>query len=229
MNKLLGYLVFIVGASFAIWFVWTAVTQLTPYAWRQKLTLVVETPDGIKTGSAVTEVTWTKNHFFKDGGAWWTKVVGEAAFVELGEGKYVFATINNDFDPRMAPKLVSNNPYRESFDEIYRRVQNVTKPTPIQPDDYPLLVTFEDIEDPASVTKVTSENFEELFGDGYALKEINLVTTTNTITNGHVTKVLEWFEKVNGTMLDGSRYVSINAENKLANKLQISDFVRKER
>jgi hypothetical protein len=59
------------------------------YSWRQKLTVVVSTPDGDKTGSAVTEVSWWPNRFSGLWGSKWeSSHDGEAVVVDLGVGRH---------------------------------------------------------------------------------------------------------------------------------------------
>ena len=62
----------------------------------------------------------------------------------------------------------------------------------IKPKHYPLLVTFGDINDPASVKKVDPNDLAATFGPGYTLKSITLEITDEPVTTGKVEDVLGW-------------------------------------
>lgn len=54
------------------------------YAWHQKLTLVVETPDSLRTGGAVVQVThWFHPAIPVDAGSRKSSLRGEAVVVDL--------------------------------------------------------------------------------------------------------------------------------------------------
>lgn len=64
-------------------------------SWNQKLTIEVETPNGIVSGSSVGKVYKALNHNIPGRGTVGvSSFAGEAAFVELAPGKYLFALIN---------------------------------------------------------------------------------------------------------------------------------------
>lgn len=96
----------------------------------------------------------------------------------------------------------------------------------IPPEHMPLLVTFDDISDPISVRKVDPNDLVTSFGEGYSLKSITLEITNDSVTTDEVDKVLGWLNSIANTQLDGDRYRSANAQNQLANSLNILDFVR---
>jgi hypothetical protein len=50
--------------------------------------------------------------------------------------------------------------------------------------DYPMLITFRDINDPTTVKAVAPEDFEREFGSGVRLKRIVVQITTDRITTG---------------------------------------------
>ncbi|MCP4071882.1 MAG: hypothetical protein GY742_09120, partial [Hyphomicrobiales bacterium] len=67
----------------------------------------------------------------------------------------------------------------------------------LKTDNYPLLVTFTDINDPASVKRVDPYDLEKHFGTGVKLKAVTLEITGEPVTKGEVEKVLGWFYEVN--------------------------------
>jgi hypothetical protein len=66
--------------------------------------------------------------------------------------------------------------------------QNLVVLMPVPPILYPLLVTFTDIADPKTVTRVDSANLAATFGPGYALTSITLEITDEPVTEGQVQK-----------------------------------------
>ena len=88
----------------------------------------------------------------------------------------------------------------------------------------PMLVTFADINDPASVKKVNPNDLAASFGAGYSLKSITLEITDEKVTKGVVEGVLGWLERVWPNRLDGQRYSSAKAKNRIANSLSANSF-----
>ena len=101
MNKVSGFLGRHWGVTMMV--VVAAVTAIAwniayPSAtWRYKMTVTVETPEGIKTGSAVREVhVRTEPDILPEAATMHFSVKGEAVVVDLGHGKYLFAVMDAD-------------------------------------------------------------------------------------------------------------------------------------
>lgn len=58
---------------------------------------------------------------------------------------------------------------------------------------YPLLVTFDDISDPASVRRISPGDLAASFGPGFRLNAITLSITDEPVTEGRVKDVLGWW------------------------------------
>jgi hypothetical protein len=170
------------------------------YDWHQKLTVEVETPDGVKSGSAVTEVSWWENRFFKDGGVLQSAIKGEAAVVDLGNGRYLFALLSHANDSRymagLAPRIVTDRDKLVWSLEAITRAKALSGRLVVPPKHFPMLVTFTDINDPKSVKKVDPANLGATFGMSYALKSITLEITDEPVTEGTVKSVLGWLEVI---------------------------------
>jgi hypothetical protein len=168
------------------------------YEWNQKLTVTVETPSGDVSGSAVTAISWNKNFFSGGwgGAAWHSQVKGEAVVVDLGGGRMLFALLSHsgssDYIANLATRLVMDTTKRAWSTQAFAGVRNLPKPAQVPPKLYPLLVTFADINDPKTVTKLDPANLAAAFGPGYALKGVTLEITDEAVTTGAVEKVLEW-------------------------------------
>lgn len=182
-------------------------------SWNQKLTVTVDTPAGEVSGSAVTAISWSKNFFSGGwgGASWHSAVKGEAVVVDLGSGKLLFALLShsdsNDYIANLATRLVMDTTDRAWSKAAFAGVRNLGEPTPVPPKLYPLLVTFADINDPKTVTKVDPANLAASFGPGYVLKAIMLEVTAERVREGVLEKSLVWlpdYQKGN-LMLNGER------------------------
>lgn len=88
-------------------FKWVAIPLALAFAWfqwnyptctfRYRLTAEVLTPEGIKTGSSVIEVSYSSTHPLPNPGRWRADTVtGEAVYVDLGHGKNLFILLGSD-------------------------------------------------------------------------------------------------------------------------------------
>ena len=92
------------------------------------------------------------------------------------------------------------------------------------PSDLADLVTFADVNDPATVIEVDPNNIETTLGAGVSWNEITLEGTDEPVTTGIEAKLpwlREYFEK--NLRLDGDSLI-ITARKELANKLGWDDF-----
>ncbi|MGX9120358.1 hypothetical protein ACWTU6_27390 [Mesorhizobium sp. BHbsci] len=157
--------------------------------WHQKLTLSVETPAGIVSGGSVVAVHATTEPKWipVDGaGGLHSSIKGEASFVEIAPGRYLFALLDGEASRALSlfiPVGIIGNE-RPAFLEQIREVRDVPR------EKYPLLVTFTDIADPKTVTKVDPDNLAATFGPGVALKRITLEITDEKVTERRITRLL---------------------------------------
>jgi hypothetical protein len=192
------------------------------WEWNQKLTVEVETPDGVRLGSAVSHVSWRAANAL---GNYPADYSGEATVVDLGRGRYLFALIGESTKQIAAYTLHAElgerrSDYRDLFPKVmaFRGVRDVPR------DQYPLLVTFTDLNDPTTVLRVDPADLAASFGPGVSLKRIKLEITDEKVTKGSIERLLTWLDEYYGKKLDGQRYETIKAENRLANSLGAGDF-----
>ncbi len=201
--------------------------------WHQKLTVEVQTPDGVKSASSVSAVRWERVpewfHIGDSGGgpgAGFLK--GEAVVLQLDEGKYLFALLKGDL-ARMAIHVFAEPPLkaynRQAYGPVLDRLPGLAETRILTPKQYPLLVTFRNINDPASVKQVDPADLAATFGPGYSLTSITMSITDEPMTKGKVEDVLGWLENFRAIHLDGSRYATIDADNRFANSLSAGSFV----
>ena len=170
-----------------------------PYAWSQKMTVEVETPEGVKTGSSVVRVNWRKNDPLGsiNGPRWLSQIWGEAPVVELPGKKYLFALLSHRGSSSYAANIAlrtmpsakwrSASEWAKNYVAVRRSRGKVEK---VKPENYPLLVTFSDITKPETVKRVDPDNLAATFGPGHALKSITLEITNEAVTRGKVEQVL---------------------------------------
>ncbi len=173
--------------------------------WRYKMTVVVETPEGTKTGSAVREVSNSASSVKLIDLPQATnpaKVRGEAVVVDLGKRGVLFALISEKSDdefyqafpvPKGAPATADGIKY---YNSLKIGSKAVIDPT-VYPG-YPTLITLTDIKDIKSVKelmqwewidgkypvryRLKEDNFEKFFGKGVMLKEISIEIVDEPLT-----------------------------------------------
>ncbi len=169
------------------------------HSWRQKLVLDVETPTGPKSGGSVVAVDvawysgWEMAMSNGTGVASYSK--GEASFVEIAPGKYLFALSVYEPMQRTLHAFVDAPEELRKEDgprTITARLQSLRETRLVAREDYPVLVTFADVNDPKSVQLVDPANLATTFGPGVALKQITLEITNEKVTEGEVEEVLRW-------------------------------------
>jgi hypothetical protein len=161
---------------------------LPNYTNRFRLTIEIETPDGIKAGSSVIETT------FWESGSWGpveargvrSSATGEAVFVDLGRGKNLLAILG--FGPsgtddskifgltRAALALGKTINWKDEY-----RLKGKGE----LPSDYiPTLITFADINDPRTARTLKPSDFSVVYGPGFGFRRALIETTTDPVTRG---------------------------------------------
>lgn len=194
------------------------------WSWNEKITAEVQTPYGIVSGSSVIRRSLTHQNSKlapPEARGASLNVSGEAVVVEVEPGRYLFVLLND-----------LPNPFEVFFPgdapvEVAGRLETLRETRELTRDQYPLLVTFTDINDPTTVRKVDPDNLAATFGPGVSLKRITLEITDEEVTDGKIGQVLTWLTTVGDGMLDGRRISTLDAENRLANDLSRLDFKRK--
>ncbi len=168
---------------------------VTRGTWRYKMTVTVETPEGLKTGSAVREMSnsYSKIRIDFPESTNPAKLVGEAVVVDLGDRGKLFALLKGyRYDVNHAHHIVYQYFGGGTNAAGIKALANLKdiKRT-IDPNDYPMFVTFTDLHDPKSVKKVlemvpdktpgihgrynlTADHTEEFFGEGVKIREVTI-------------------------------------------------------
>jgi hypothetical protein len=164
---------------------------------RYKMIVVVETPDGDRSGSAVRELKMNipPNIPMLGEARGRTYVRGEAIIVDLPNGRTLFALLtgaNGDVD--YANTILTraglwDGSASDGPEELWPQApatQGLKNTSPL-----PMLVTFRDIKDPTSVERVNPDDLVASFGKGYKLKTITVQVTDAPVTTG-IQKRLAW-------------------------------------
>lgn len=187
-------------------------------SFRYKVTVNVETPEGLKSGSAVREFTATQQPELPHSGP--IQILrGEAVVVDLGKRGVLFSPIGSDDEFLVFKTFPVELAMRPSGMRYYERLEAKAEMALIN---YPALVAFKDIQNPKTVTlaykpviaeiredsglknKVVGveDHMSELFGEGVKLKNITIEMTDEEVTWG-VEKYLPWYARNPKGYLDG--------------------------
>ena len=179
-------------------------TQGYAYNWHQRINVVIDTPQGPVTASSVQamEVRYFPDGLFLSGVERNYDLTGEAAVADLGDGRYLFALIGNN---NMAERTYRDLKGDGSTGDLLKRIRRQKgKPArEMRRRDWPQLVTFADVNDPATVMAVDPDDLAATFGAGYALNRMTIEITWGPETEGRVEslELLKHFE--NHTTLSG--------------------------
>lgn len=205
-------------------------------SYRYKLTLAVNTPDGVKRQSSVVEVLFYEVRIPERGVM--HKIRGEALYLDLGPGRRpLIALLTSQLHPkdrRTRSWSRDAGPDDNLLSRLYgvklskglleyvSQIARLRGAGTISPADLPDLVTFADVDDPKSVMEIDPGKLQETLGANITWNEITLESTDEPVTKG-IEQKLTWlpayFQK--NLRLDGSKY---GDKNELANVLSWFDF-----
>lgn len=178
--------------------------------YRYRLTVEVETPEGLRSGASVIEV---RQNIGRSGSSplhsqIYRHAKGEAVAVDLPGGKTLFALLRSDSDVEWAAQVmhllapqIQGETSQDSFDNVlmikgkvevprtFPRVAWISKRSA-----YPMMVVFGDLTDPTSVTKVDPDDLASKFGEGVRLKRITVELTDDPVTTG-IEQRLKWMSE----------------------------------
>lgn len=193
---------------------------------RYRMTVEVDTPQGLRTGSSVIEVEVSDPgpNSFPEAGLNFT-VRGEAVAVELPGGQVLFALLSSpeSVDAAAGYAYKALKPARFGGDYGFiertkelkrmrgvgalrcpqtwydRRGRRVGREEDIR-SDCPTLVRFRDLRDPQSVERVAPVDLAASFGAGVSLRRITVQMTDEAVTTG-IENRLGWLGSTVGTLV----------------------------
>jgi hypothetical protein len=164
---------------------------------RYRMTVEVETPQGLRTGSSVREVTAYSPWVINPSSRTHFDLSGEAVAVDLPDGRVLFALLTGADGVDYAALLPGYHMGWLSPEGIAQG------PVPLWPNTLstvsrargaaaaPMLVTFGNLRDPMSVTEVDPANLSAQFGEGVRLRRITVQVTDDDVTEG-IERRLVW-------------------------------------
>lgn len=186
---------------------------------RYRMTVEVQTPQGVRSGSAIREIK------YDDGNGWnwlppfmWLgeqrprwRLRGEAVAVDLPNGKTVFALLRSETREDFGGREIWSIFEQTGRDEVELWPTAPRTNRPVVGDPKPMLVYFRDLVDPNTVEHADPEVIWESLGAGYRLHRITVSRTTEPVTTG-ITQRLKWLSLIRrqrgALRLDVPRYVS---------------------
>lgn len=191
-------------------------------SYRYRLTVEVETPEGLKTGSSVIEVTVTEQKGI-NGSHLDVKMKGEAVAVDLPGGQTLFALLDKaasaptDAVEEQLGLLPVDSNWRDTARRIKAQTDVFELPRSItvrgkDVATYPTLVYFRDLSDPRSVETVLPTNLASSFGLGVRLKRITIQVTDDEVTEG-IEKRFPWWSNFRNKHFDGTSTASEDLTN----------------
>lgn len=187
--------------------------------WSQSLSeptiALASTYDGQFAGEAVTVVLSGGRALFAtlrggEGGESMAGLLPEVAFGDIGRSL-------SGQPPKFSPDRIA-----DLRDIASREGEMTTLNCAKYPDRCPMLVTFADESDPASVRKVDPARLSEEFGPGVFLKAITVEITDDPVTTG-IEQRLTWLKTHRGTLVERPRQLPIG-QMPLAHRLNKTDF-----
>jgi hypothetical protein len=139
---------------------------------KYRLTVAVETPEGIKSASGVMAVHPDRG--YSRGGQ--TRTRGDAVLVDLGGGKNLVALLAHldngalDLDGMNYVALRATNATGQNAS--FNQMSRMTGAVPVRGAVMPVLVTFSDLNNPDTAHVVPPDDLEAAFGKGFRLRGI---------------------------------------------------------
>ncbi len=183
--------------------------------YRYRLTVEVDTPEGVVSGSAVREVSssCSTRDGYAGGGAS-MDVRGEAVAVDLPNGETLFALLSaptyNGEAAHVAfnvflRQITKGRGFSDSCEHLNYTVKALASGdyrAEVPEDMYPTFVRFNDLKDPMSVQKLEAGSLEGSFDKNFRVRRI-LILTTDANPTAKIVKILPWLCALNGGYIDG--------------------------
>lgn len=157
--------------------------------YRYRMTVVIETPAGVRSGSSVVEVSAHSGGFLSST-SYVRRATGEAVFIDLPGGITVFALLTSPGDGYDAAAVYAERAYASAVPpgndwraEI-QLLKKQSRPAELPPAAYPRLIVFREPGDARTVEVLDSSNLAASLGPGVRLRRIEIAITDDPVTSG---------------------------------------------
>ena len=195
--------------------------------YRYRMTVEVDTPEGLKIGSSVIQVQTmvAGRNSIPTPGAVGHRIRGEAVTVDLGVRGVLFALLRSDDNSdwasnvmyRLAPKVPrvhdddgkfnSSRDFKAQFAAMLAHREPIDLPSTFPDVGHlkdrpagPMLVRFQNIANPATIETVQPDDLAASFGRGVKLHRIRLQLTNDPVTRG-IEERLKWLPSQRGSLI----------------------------
>lgn len=211
----------------------TACSEQLP-TYRYRLTVEVDTPEGLRTGSSVIEVRTREGAAFPgpEAASTHSRIRGEAVAVDLGPRGVLFALLTSPgrqtgaggYAWALLPNRPTSGRDADERRENYRALHAVRGRVELLPDRYPMLVRFRDNSNPATVEELEPRAIGRAYGHGVRLRRITVEITDDEVTRS-IESRLPWLAEYTdqGRRLNGRSIVAVRS-NDLAEVLGTGAF-----
>ncbi|PIX64887.1 MAG: hypothetical protein COZ43_10625 [Sphingomonadales bacterium CG_4_10_14_3_um_filter_58_15] len=168
-----------------------------------KITVEVETPEGLRKGSAVRQIKYQSTPFA-------IVQTGEAVMIDMPNGKTLFELMDidtreihfatfywDDFTKAREKRDYKRKDFKVLLDEAKESKRRFLYPSiahaAARNIDYPRFVYFDDELEPNSVQIVDPGDLEARFGEGYSLKQISVQMIEEPISS-KIQEKLTWLK-----------------------------------
>lgn len=164
--------------------------------WRYKMTVAVETPEGIKTGSAIREISAVSRpkRLGESNDTHIKLERGEAVVIDVGANQPVFALLKGKDDAITAffkafPSHCSEGPASRCGIRYY---SNLSKANAVElaVEDYPMFAAFKNTQDPKSIVALSQtgsqknhSSFESFFGKKIKILSVKIEATNESFVS----------------------------------------------
>jgi hypothetical protein len=174
------------------------------YSYRYRVTVEVNTPQGIRSGSSVWETSATDQSLL---GNISTQTRGEAVAVDLLNGTLFALMRGQDFDVNYAAGIVEGHLTKhpevgavmgKDWKANRKLIQRTRPSFDLDADEYPLMVRFYDADEPKSVERVDPHDLSKLSSSS-AIRRVHIEVTTDR-KESRILDRLPWLKTLSGAL-----------------------------
>jgi hypothetical protein len=136
------------------------------YTYRYRLTVNIEVDGKLHSGSSVIEVTWHGGPKIGEGGAYWPRMRGQAALVDLADRGLVVATLiaEDNSNAGWGAQWIVPRAFGDKNGGDYKRLPELRGKRELSFDNLPRLLWFSNPQDPTTAKTLLVDNIPSVFG-----------------------------------------------------------------